>query len=172
MVRGEEVADQWIKYFDGDWKRESKLWTANDGWTEETETWTGELVAGGITNVSKGTSSWGDFMTVFAIEGHSGKLFEYGSAATRLARHLVGRVETHIQASHRLFGHPCEFPTDVYTLTIAGHSLRFPFGIVFVNRRYIESRCHITSIWQLCVVRAKSKILLRFGRDPCVQLGA
>ncbi|QDV40865.1 hypothetical protein Enr13x_07010 [Stieleria neptunia] len=81
MVHADETAEKWMKYFDGDWVRESKLWTTEEGWTEEKATWTGELAAGGLAHISRGKGIWGEFMTILAIEGHSGQFFEYGSAA-------------------------------------------------------------------------------------------
>lgn len=76
-----ELAHGWIKYFDGDWQRETKIWTNEDGWKEDTVKWTGELVSGGLTLVSRGKGQWGDFSTTMGIDGHSGDFFEYGSAA-------------------------------------------------------------------------------------------
>ena len=76
-----EQSAKWIAYFAGSWQGETRLWTSDDGWTEESVAWTGELVAGDTTYISKGSGNWGDTLTVLGIDGHSGKLFEYGAAA-------------------------------------------------------------------------------------------
>ena len=76
-----ELAQDWIKYFDGKWTRESKVWTQEDGWKEETVDWQGELVSGGLTLFSRGKSDWGAFSTAMGIDGFTRDFFEYGSAA-------------------------------------------------------------------------------------------
>ena len=75
------IAQEWIKYFEGDWQREVKIWTKEDGWKENEVKWSAELVAGGLTLVTRGEGQWGDFSTTLGINGFTGDFFEYGAAA-------------------------------------------------------------------------------------------
>ena len=76
-----EESSNWIKYFAGSWKVEGRTWTSGDGWTDEAVVVTRELLAGDSTIVAKHSGNWGDTVAVLGIDGHSGKFFEYGSAA-------------------------------------------------------------------------------------------
>jgi hypothetical protein len=76
----ERVAAEWNRFFDGVWEREQRLWSEDDGWSSETVDWSCESVAGDLTSISKGTSTWGKFVVVNGIEPSTDRLFEYGSA--------------------------------------------------------------------------------------------
>lgn len=76
-----DLAQDWIKYFKGEWKGESKIWTEGGGWEEGSGEWSGELVSGGLTLVTRGKGQWGDSSSTMGIEGYTGDFFEYGSAA-------------------------------------------------------------------------------------------
>ena len=76
-----ELSAKWIAYFAGSWEVESKTWTSDDGWTEESVVVIGELCAGDSTIIAKRSGNWGDAVIVLGIDGYSGKFFEYGAAA-------------------------------------------------------------------------------------------
>jgi len=75
-----DVAKEWNRYFDGAWERQQKLWSEDEGWSSQTHEWSCESVAGDLTSISKGTSTWGEFVVVNGVDPSTDRLFEYGSA--------------------------------------------------------------------------------------------
>ncbi|TWU28783.1 hypothetical protein [Novipirellula artificiosorum] len=88
----EDAIAQWLKFFQGDWVRESTQWT-EDGKTQNTYQWSGNLVAGGTAFYSTGTCEWGEYSMITGVEAGGEKLFEYASASDGTRWRIVYEVK-------------------------------------------------------------------------------
>jgi len=78
-AQADEATEKWLKFFEGDWTRQSKVWTGDDGLKEEKVSWTGRLTAGGKALVATTSNSSGETMTAFCGVAPSGSgYFEFG----------------------------------------------------------------------------------------------